>query len=238
MNLKDAILPYGEQIHTGTPDSILAALYRDILSDLQIDESRFILKIGKHVERNTPPQGMKEISSIRGNVLKELMKSMMTWKVFTKGLSVLNIRKFEVSVKVMLKTGNVRASDVSLMVLLDPNLIPKDKSEISKPNDALTALLRGTFEKLNITTTRFTELIGEYIVKANIPVNMKEISSARGNIKKELLNNSISWKVFIKGLVFLNAWQFIVEVRLHHFNGKVTQHSRTIVLDTEHQESL
>lgn len=237
MKLKDAILPFSEQIRTGTSDSILSALYRDILSDLGIEEGRFLLMVDKHVSRTITPEEMKEISSIRGNVRKELMKSVMTWKVFIKGLSVLNVKKFEVEIKTALKTGEVKAASVIRTVLLDPNLIPNDKTEISKPVNVLTSLLRGIFEKCHVTTARFSELIRDYIIKANIPVNMKEISSARGNIKKELLHDSISWKVFVKGLVFLNAWQFAIEVRLYHLNGKVTQHSKSIILDSEYQES-
>lgn len=237
MNLKEAILPYGEQISTGAPDSILAGLYREILRDLGIDESRFILRIGKFVQRTTAPEDIKEISSLRGNVRSELMKPVMSWKVFTKGLTVINIRKFDVSVKVMVKNGDVRVAASDLTVLLDPNIIPASKAETNKINNALAKLLRGTFEKLHVTTSRFTELIRQYIIKANIPVNMKKISSARGNIKKELLNDSISWKVFVKGLVFLNVWRFAVTIRLYHVNGKVTEHVRCVVLDTDYQDN-
>lgn len=37
-----------------------------------------------------------------------------------------------------------------------------------------------------------------------IPDDGKRRSSARGNLSKEILRDDVSWKVFIKGLKFLN----------------------------------
>jgi hypothetical protein len=233
MNIKDLILPYGEQIHTGTADSILSSMYRDILSDLQIkEEGRFLMLINKYVTRTIPPEDISEISSVRNILRKNLMKSVMTWKVFIKGLKVLNVKKFDLAFHLKSTDGSSVEVAVIRTVLLDENAVKKER-EINDSNKAISILFHDVLFEMNVNTSKFSSLIAEYIEKANIPSNIKEISSTRGNIKKELLKNTISWKVFIKGLMFLNVSRFDIGVSLHHTNGKITNHYRSVNLGTD-----
>ena len=97
----------------------------------------------------------------------------------------------------------------------------------------LSSLYRIILFNLNIDTTRFARLMEQYIIKSQIPLNSKESNSVRGNIKKELLSSKMSWKVFIKGLVFLDIRKFEIVIRLHHPNKMITEHSKVVVLTVQ-----
>lgn len=230
MDLKNLILPYGEQIRTGTADSVLSSMYRDILNDLHIkEEGRFIMLLNKYITKITPPEDANEISSLRNNLRKELLKSVMTWKVFVKGLKALNVKKLDVALHLKVSSSDVTEAAVIRTVILDSNVLKKER-EITDSNKAISVLFSDILYELDITTNKFSKLIADYIEKANIPSNIKEVSSTRGNIKKELLKNTISWKVFIKGLIFLKVNKFDIGLSLHHTNGKVTTHFFTVNL--------
>lgn len=105
----------------------------------------------------------------------------------------------------------------------------------------LASLFRTILFDLGITPNRFNSLLERYIITANIPKNIKEISSLRGNLKKELLKTTMTWKVFIKGLVFLSVKKIDISIRLHHSNNKITEHYKSVTLsyddDTEEAEN-
>lgn len=62
-----------------------------------------------------------------------------------------------------------------------------------------------------------------------IPQNVKDRASARGNIRKEIFGESISWKVLFKALRFINVSKFQVTLTLYHDNGKTTTHGTKII---------
>jgi hypothetical protein len=67
-------------------------------------------------------------------------------------------------------------------------------------------------------------------VRNNIPQNIKERSSARGNLRKELMRPVMTWKVFCKGLRFIKIKRFSIIIRLYHSNGIVTDHEKHVQL--------
>lgn len=97
-------------------------------------------------------------------------------------------------------------------------------------DSVLSGLFRVIMFNLNIDITKFSRLMDRYIINAGIPHNAKESTSIRGNLKKELLSDKMSWKVFIKGLMFLNIQKFELHITLYHHNNIVTEHSKIIVL--------
>ncbi len=103
-------------------------------------------------------------------------------------------------------------------------------------DSVLASMFKTILMDLGITAMRFDQLIDRYMVNALIS-NIKEVSSQRGNLKKELLKAQMSWKVFIKGLVFLGVVRFELALTLHHANGKATIHSKVIKLDNVDKES-
>ncbi len=61
-------------------------------------------------------------------------------------------------------------------------------------------------------------------------VNVKEISSARGNLKKELDKKSMSWKIFMRALDILSVAKVDIHIRLTGQNGTQVEVSRTLRL--------
>ena len=105
-----------------------------------------------------------------------------------------------------------------------------DEIKSGTSDSILASIFRNILMDLGITATRFDKLLARYISNSLIPVNIKESSSRRGNLKKELMKSSMSWKVFIKGLVFLNVKKFEISIRIFHDSDYITDHKRTIVL--------
>ena len=114
--------------------------------------------------------------------------------------------------------------------MIDDSETIGSKSNNGSADNALSNIYTGILFDLGINQNRFNILLERYLTVANIPNNLKEISTFRGNIKKELLKNTMSWKVFIKGLVFLNVTSFTITIKLNHASGRNSLHSKTINL--------
>lgn len=228
MSLKEKILPYEEMITTGKSDSILSGLYRTILYELGIEESRFTTLVHKYVTRMGRDVASQDISSVRGNYVIEFLKTGMTWKVFVKGLQVINITDCNIAIQVWFNDPNRPSVSVSHKVQLLP--------EKDKPVDfdvALTALFNSLMFAMDVTPSRFNQLLDLHVRRTHTPNNLNEVSNAKGYLKKELLGSRISWKVFVKSLSFLDASNFVFAVQLHHRTNAVTEHRRSISLDHE-----
>lgn len=93
----------------------------------------------------------------------------------------------------------------------------KDNTNIQNgsPNAILSRMFKMICYQRGITPDVFNALLERYIVRAKLPRNLRDISSIRGNHRKELMKDTISWKVFIKGLCFLNISRFDLVLRVH-----------------------
>jgi hypothetical protein len=100
--MDDEYLPFGEKIKYGGTDSVLAALYRKILDDIHLrDVSAFENLLVKYINKTYRNiSNIKEQTSVKSNIRKELLKTKMSLKVFIKGLRVLNIRRFELLIRI------------------------------------------------------------------------------------------------------------------------------------------
>lgn len=114
-NLKEAVTSIDNSISTGDSQSILSRIFRNFLHQLTNAEisntlsgstfdvfntmvERYILSSMRY--RHSNITNIKETSSIRGNLKKELLKSSMSWKVFIKSLKFLGVRKFEIRITI------------------------------------------------------------------------------------------------------------------------------------------
>lgn len=96
----------------------------------------------------------------------------------------------------------------------------------------LASMFRKILHELSINPIRWNHLMNTYLLdpKNGIKRNNKDQSSARGNLQKELLKEKMTWKVFCKGIRFLNIMKFEIIIRAHHSNGKVTEHLKSVSL--------
>lgn len=119
-------LPYETEIRSGTPNSILASLYRQILHDQGIDGAKFLYLMAKYMRVANIPANTVEVASVRGNLKRELMKAVMSWKTFIKGIMVLNIRRFDITISLHHRNGVITNHSKSITLDVD---MPDDKGD-------------------------------------------------------------------------------------------------------------
>jgi hypothetical protein len=98
-------------------------------------------------------------------------------------------------------------------------------------------MYRKILSDLGVTSDRYDALMNRYVAKAQLYPNRKEKAAARASLSKELLKEFMTWKTLVKGIMFLAVPKFDFTIRLYHASGKVTEHSLTVVLDEDTEES-
>lgn len=71
----------------------------------------------------------------------------------------------------------------------------------------------------------------------NYPQDRRSLASARGNLRKELLNKYMSWRVFCKGLAFIRVKKFTLTITATYSDGKTKQHSVAVDLSIPEEEA-
>ncbi len=105
------------------------------------------------------------------------------------------------------------------------------------PDSILASLLRQIYHETGINLTKFDILVSRYVDKFTTNTGSRVLSSERGNVKKELLQEAISWNVFIKGLVLLNPIKVKLTLEVTHRNGVITKHEKPFELSYEDLEN-
>jgi hypothetical protein len=84
------------------PNQVLSLVFRKMLYDNDINISKWNRLMNRYLNdpTNRIPKHSKGRSSVRGNLTKELMKPVMTWNNFFKGIKFLNPDKVELSFNV------------------------------------------------------------------------------------------------------------------------------------------
>lgn len=88
----------GSQTATPGPNGVLSRLWRNILIERNVNGNMLNILLEKYVTnpRNHIRPNRKDQISARGNLMKEISRPQMTWKVFCKAMKFLNIAKMEV----------------------------------------------------------------------------------------------------------------------------------------------
>lgn len=108
------------------------------------------------------------------------------------------------------------------------HILPGKRIETSHVKYILFKFLWSILSELGINQSAFTVAIDRFIAKNSREINVKKISSIRGNMKKEFFNRNMSWPVFVKGLLFLNIPKFKLSITLYHATGKITNHEVSV----------
>lgn len=98
-NLKEVIIDQDKQI--GNSKNALAKLYRILLLDLGINHHNIEQYIVRYLDdpTNAVPRNNKDRSSEKGNLLKQLGKDAITWKIFSKGLKLLRPKRVRLTLE-------------------------------------------------------------------------------------------------------------------------------------------
>lgn len=213
------IHPTDSDITTGSADSILAGMWRQIKKDYSIDDSRtedLVHKYSNSVDVATPEQR----AQIRGNLRPELNKTSMTWKTFVRGLNVL--RAETVDIVLILH-------HVTLISTHGFNVALKEKEEGER--NQLSVFLHSILNDLGINGLKFDMLMTAYMLRARMPTTIANKTHLRGNLKKELLGKDLTWRSLIKAFNFLCVTRMEFQIHLKLKGMPASSHVRTIVLN-------
>lgn len=218
---KTKVKPFGVEIHSGSVGGILSRLYRRILFDLPVDEDRYNALMARYIQRCQNDAHRGERLAARMSLSQELMKESMTWKTWIKGLSFLRVNQFNFTAELHHEDGQVTKHTVTAST---------DKSD-AEVGVILADLYRMILRDLNIDTVAYDGYMERYIVKTHLNLNRKDKASVRASVSKELLKEkeNMTWKTWIKGLVFLNIDRLVIHATLHHdINRRITEHETSV----------
>jgi len=119
-SLRDRVIKPGTIVQSGSMDGILASLFHSILISLNVNATKFNILMEQYLsdKQNHVSDNIRDRSSTRGNLRKALLKPHMTWNVFCKGLLFINVRSFEIVIR--LHHSNKSITEHSKHVHLSP----------------------------------------------------------------------------------------------------------------------
>lgn len=96
----------------------------------------------------------------------------------------------------------------------------------------LARLWRQILDDVNMKPNRFEVLLSDFITNAKrgIPEHRVSRHFTRGNLRRELEKDTMTFKVFMKGMKFLKIVKINFTVELQHQSGRKTLHQTTIDL--------
>ena len=96
----------------------------------------------------------------------------------------------------------------------------------------LASMFRTIATRFNPSLAQWNKWMDTYLLDPSNGVNQNrtDISSARGNLTKELFKTSMTWRKFCMCMRFMQITRFDLCIRIHHANGKVTDHIKKVNL--------
>lgn len=111
---------------------------------------------------------------------------------------------------------------------------------VEEATGALSRLFRQILFDINLESFRWGQLMDNYVKnpRNRIDQNNKDISSAKGNLAKELVRPDMTWKVFNKAMRFLNPKRVRIVVAIDWQNKKTTLHEVTLFKSLNQQGNI
>lgn len=183
----------------GDVGSVLVNLFRIILIENNINNSLFDTLMYRFLSsyRNFNFMNSKERCDMRANMIKELARNTMTWKVLVKFLYFIRIIKFNIRLRICLDSNEYVCSY---------NDIYTNKV----PSDVLVSLGNQLF---NISKD----------IKRGSFLSTYQYRSVR-KYRKSGIDEKITWKNLFAIIKGINVEKFTIEVDIMHYNNHVTHH--------------
>ena len=108
---------YSKEISSGSVGSILAKLYGKIRHDLGISASRYDALMQRYINKALLNPSKRDKAAARAGLSKELLKKVMTFKTFVKGIEFHGVPEFDLAVTLYHANGKV--THHSIHVVLD-----------------------------------------------------------------------------------------------------------------------
>lgn len=228
MTTKSTELIEAEPFTTGKPDSILAGVWRQILKDLQIDNSMLYEKISMYADR-LKQVPLKRRIQIRGNMRTDAFKENLTWYTFTKNLRALSADQ----ITMVFDCQHIRRKSThEFVVILNDDFATKKDSDDPDPNvpSPLSAFFAKVIHDLEVDYKMFELLLELYMRRTMMDQSAQSKNDLRAYVRKEFRSNKMSWNSLIKGLSFLCILDVKLKVTLHNSFGYNTEHKYHFML--------
>lgn len=128
-----ALFPKKKKVTNNSPDAILAAIYKQISG--MVSQANIINSITDYLIKRNKYNNVREFSSARGNIQKEIKADTMTWKVFCRSLEILNIKKIVITFDV---TWHNEKTTKHFQVVNFDNNLNADKDDLDDPGSDFT----------------------------------------------------------------------------------------------------
>lgn len=225
---KHKTLPLNAQIRTGGGGSILARLFRQVCNDIGlVEEDAFDRLIARFVVKAARLPDAAKKMALRQGLSVELKKESITWKTFMRGLEFLSIKAFDLDIILEERNGNTSFHTVSSHILDD-----KDAGKV------LADLFGVILLELKIHGDKYSACMESFIDRSKMSIHKRQKASIRAAVSKEILKSRLTWKTFIKGLLFIGVRMFTIRLRIHHQVRGTTVHVLVADIDGVDDESL
>lgn len=212
---------------TGNADAILVEMYNVVRHDLNVSNSMLETIVERFTVKKSDKYDLKKLQGAKSNFIGAISKDNMTFKTLHRGMVIIGARKYTLTVTGTRKDGVVASCSGTVEV--------KDEDFIDPRDGPADNILLTMFKQINHITLEstddFTKLFEDYAKLVGVPFDAVARNKERASLKKDLFKTKkLSWKNFIKGLLFLGFLEFDITLNINSKNGKNTSHSRKIIL--------
>lgn len=196
---------------------VLSRMYRLILRDCVVSWQKWSTLLTLHLDRTYKGRlvSMDKITNDRNNLRKGLGAPWMSFETFVKGIDVLNPETAELNIWLEMGDGKAIGHVCDLKTITPEN-----------SNRELAKVFHGLCEALGKDPTNLSEDIDRYVndPKRRAVFSGRQKGNDKGNLKRELSRDSMTFEVFKKGLRILNPVVTHFEITLKWTEDRVTRH--------------
>jgi hypothetical protein len=226
------LVPYGDEVTTGDFGSALSCMFRVILKDLSISKNQFLILLRRYILKT---ETISSNSEDAGTVLcinseRELLNSSISFKVFLKSLMILNIKEAKITIILTDESGIESVHSEVIFLGKELSILSKPDLKITNQDMILKSIFDSIITARMINTHKFNELLVRYFKEKYTSPNVKDVASVRTNCKKDFFRKTMTWKTFIRGLIFLRMVKFTMLWELTHTNNRVTTHAQEVII--------
>jgi len=187
----------------GRVKDALAGLFRTILSNLEVTPMEWERRVNKYLDKELQEEvhtGSSR-STLKGNITKEFSKDEIAWKVFCKTFMVLGMERVAFEIELQ------RFNQVSIHVC-DNIVRNKDAGFL------LAEIFNNIRLDLEIGPEKWLMLMDTFLKapELGLPDRGGERSAVKSRVEKELHTETMTWKMFLRGLRFLGVHEMSLKV--------------------------
>jgi hypothetical protein len=200
---------------------ILSRLMRLTWLELAVTPYKWNLLLINYLDKLAEEHSMSQdrVTNERNNLRKGLSDPDMTFEMLTRGMQVLNPK--EMFFKVELKYDN----EVTVVSKVD--MLSEEPDGIGKLTRVYRELCGAMGKDVNNLEPEIDAYLSNSLVREEVKGRKK--GNDKGNLRREIPGDSMTWDVFKKGLRVLAPVETLVTVQLRWNRNRVTNHCLRII---------